>query len=386
MAKMPLFLNINLMKIPASLLLAPILAGALPSHAAEVFYPTPGLVNSSTGFMESKVGGDWYRGSAVVARDPKLIYSCAHLYFEKGKWATNYLFHRAYHGKSYPATRNGVSPRGLHYFTSYSSGVKTYGSDSEVAFASDFTVLYGNSSFGPAVGWWPKGGPALRSSQPKRIVGYPSYLDFTGESGHVFQHATGWFDYRAFRVYGGYHEFDDVSTGPGNSGGPIFIQDNTGREDLAGILVAGTRRSAGVVALDLSTDTMAGYALGLKDQTRTFQNSKSVRLPDGGKSFTTVPIAVSGFSGSIAKLKLSLSIDTATRSNLDVYLVSPSGRVRWISKRAGGSEDDLEIDLLDLTNPFYGLEANGTWQLRIRDAVSGSPSTFQRASLRVSAL
>lgn len=353
----------------------------------QVYYPLPGLVDESTGMMESLVAGDWYRGSAVIARDPKLIYSCAHLFYESGQWATDYLFHRAYHSGSYPGEFDGVSPRGLHYFTSYSSGVKSYGSDSEVAFASDFTVLYGNSGFGPAVGWWAKGGPALRSSLPKRIVGYPSDIDFTGESGRCYQHATDWFGREAIQVFGAYHEFDDVSTGPGNSGGPVFVRDDSsGNDYLAGILVAGTTRTAGVVALDLSTNTMAGYALGLKDQTRSFSNTSGFRLPDGSRTFSVIPIKVSGFSGSIARLKLSVSATTRRRGDLEVYLRSPSGRIRWISKRAGGSADDLKIDDLDLSAAFGGYSANGTWQLRMRDAAAGVRATFVSGTIQISAL
>jgi hypothetical protein len=323
----------------------------------------------------------------VVARDSRLIYSCAHLFYESREWATDYNFYRANHSAGYPDESTAASPRGLHYFTSYSSGVKSYGSDSNQAFASDFTVLYGNSSFGTAVDWWPTGGPALRSSSPKLIVGYPSDIDFTGASGHCYQHSTGWFDYEAFRLYGTYHEFDDVSTGSGNSGGPIFVRNTaTGDDLLAGILVAGTRRSAGIVALDLSTDTLAGYALGLKDKILTFTETAARKLPDGTRTYATIPIRVSGFSGSISKLKLSLSIATKRRGDLDVYLKSPNGRIRWISKRAGGSTDNLEIYDLNLSNFFTGYSPNGTWELKMRDATAGNRATFLSGSLKVSAL
>jgi hypothetical protein len=308
------------------------------------------------------------------------------LYYEGGKWATNYRFFRAYHGRSFPNAVDGAVPRGLHYFTSYSAGVRSNGPNADRTFASDFTVLYGNSGFGPAVGWWSSGGPALRSNQPKRVVGYPADIDYTGELGRVFQHATSWFDYPAYRVVGGFHEFEDVSTGPGNSGGPVFVRDNLGNEDLAGILVAGSRRTAGVVALDLSTDTLAGYALGLQEITRSFSNTTPLRLPDGGKAYTAIPIQISGFSGSIVKFHVSLSVSTLRRGDLDVFLRSPAGRIRWISRRDGGTADNLQVNQLNLSNTFRGTAANGTWQLWIRDAVKGSASTFQKASIKISAL
>lgn len=356
------------------------------ASAGQLYYSKRDFVSESTGLLESKTAGDWYRGSGVVARDKKLIYSCAHLFYEAGEWATDYNFYRACDDYYYPDESTGVSPRGLHYFTSYSSGVDAYGSDSNRAFASDFTVLYGNSSFGSPVGWWSKGGPVLRSSRLKQIVGYPSEIDYTGVTGRCYQHSTGLFSYGAYQLRGGYHEFDDVSTGSGNSGGPIFVQDDSGDDYLAGILVSGTRRSAGVVALDLSTHTMAGYALGLKDKTLTFSNTTGYKLPDGSATYSSFPLRVSGFSGSVSKLKLNLSVSTKRRGDLDVYLKSPAGRVRWISKRSGGSLDNLEIIGTNLTSTYYGSQPNGNWELRIRDAVPGTRATFVKASLVVSAL
>ena len=83
---------------------------AIPVALGQVYYPIPGLVDESTGFMESYAAGGWYRGSAVIARDPKLIYSCAHLFYENGKWATDYYFHRAYHGKVIHVHRPELQP------------------------------------------------------------------------------------------------------------------------------------------------------------------------------------------------------------------------------------------------------------------------------------
>lgn len=357
------------------------------ARGAMVLYPVPGVASESTGLMESLVNGDWYRGSAVIARDSRLLYSCAHLFYEGGEWATDYVFYRACHQKSYPATSSGKSPRGLHYFTSYSSGVRSYGTDSDHAFASDFTVLYGNSSFGTPVGWWAKGGPALRSDNPKQIVGYPSEIDYTGATGGCYQHSTDWFNHDGFRILGGYHDFDGVSTGPGNSGGPIFVRNTqTGDDRLAGILVSGTRRTAGVVALDLSTHTMAGYALGLEDKTRTFGETTAYALPDGKSTYKVIPIRVSGFSGSISKLKLSLTVTTKRRGDLDVFLKSPGGRIRWITKHSSDTADDLILIRESYTRAFSGYAPNGTWEIHVRDAVPGTRATFQSAALTVSAL
>lgn len=353
-----------------------------------VFYPKPGLVDDATGLMESLVGGYWYRGSAVVARDPKLLYSCAHLFYEQRQWASDFYFHRAYSAKGYPPEGSGASPRGLHYFTSYSSGVNAYGQDSDVAFASDFTVLYSSKAMAPyAVDWWPKGGAALRSGKAKRIIGYPSRVDYTGAAGHCYQHATDWFNYDGYKVLNGFNEFQNVSTGPGNSGGPVFVHDpSTGEDRLAGILVSGSRRTAGVIALDLSTHTLASYALGQKDQTRTYTDNIARSFPDGATTDTIIPIRVSGFSGTIQKLKLSLNISTARRGDLNVYLKSPGGRIRWINKQSFDQGDNLILTDENLTNRFGGYAPNGTWELHVRDAVAGEKAVLGSYLLSITGL
>lgn len=355
--------------------------------AAQVVYSKRAIVQPSAGLIESEFFDGWYRGSGVVARDPRLIYSCAHVFYDNGVWASDYLFHRNYHRRSYPRPNEGVSPRGIRYFSSYASNVSDFGSDSNQAFASDFTVLYGNSSFGPAVGWFWDGAAALKSSAAKRIVGYPAEIDFTREAGHCYQHATDFFQRAAYTVRGSFVEFNNVSTGPGNSGGPVFVQDSvSGRELLAGMLVSGSRRTAGVVALNAATHNLSNEALGLDPKALTFTNRESMIIPDGNFSFTKKEIPVSGFSGTVESLRLSLTLYTGSRSDLEIYLQSPGGKISWITRKKGGAAKDLMIRDMNLDTTFSGGTANGTWRLFFRDSVAGNAASFMSASLRVTAL
>lgn len=357
------------------------------SLEAQLVYSKRNLAEPSAGMIESKLFGEWYRGSGVVARDPRLIYSCAHVFYENGVWASDYVFHRNHHKRSYPRTRDGAKPRGVRHFSSYTSNVSKFGSDSDQAFASDFTVLYGDTSFGSPVGWFSNGAAALKSGAPKRIVGYPAEIDFTGAPGYCFQHSTGDFNRAAYRVRGSFYEFNNVSTGPGNSGGPVFVQDATsGKRLLAGMLVSGSRRTAGVVALDLATHTLASYALGLKPRTQEFSNGEAFILSDGSSSFATRDIPVAGFTGTLESIRLTLTLQTPQRGDLDVYLRSPGGKIGWISRKSGGSADDLIIRDLNLDATFNGGPANGVWRLYLRDSVLGNSASFMNASLRVTAL
>ncbi|MCU0749384.1 MAG: proprotein convertase P-domain-containing protein [Akkermansiaceae bacterium] len=375
------------MKLRPTLFFFGCLALATPSLSAQVIYSKPRLSHSSAGFIESKLFGEWYRGSGVVARDPRLIYSCAHVFYENGIWASDYLFYRAYHRKNYPAPREGVRPRGILHFSSYTSSVSSFGADSNQAFASDFTVLYGNSSFGTPVGWFANGAAALKSRAAKRIVGYPAEIDFTGAQGHCFQHSTATFNQAAYTVRGSFLEFNNVSTGPGNSGGPVFVHDSTSRKELlAGMLVSGSRRTAGAIALSSATHSLSSSALGLKSRQLSFDVAEKVEIPDGSRSFTVVKVPISGFSGNVESLRLALDVATPRRSDLEIYLQSPSGKIRWITRKSAGSTRDLEIQDLNLDSSFKGSDANGIWSLHLRDSVKGNDALLEHASLQVTAL
>lgn len=350
------------------------------ASAAKIYYSKPSLSKESVGLVQSKVDGYWYRGSGTVAYDPKLIISCGHVFYDSGKWATDYTFHRAWHAKGYPRRSQGVAPRGLSYFTSYVDACRTRGSESNAAFASDFTVLYGYSPFGTAAEVWENSGSAIRSwSRYKEIVGYPSEIDYTGASGGCFQHSTGWFTYGAYQIRGRYHEFDDVSTGPGNSGGAIFIyQSTTGKDLFGGVLVSGARRMAGVVALDASTRSLADSSLGARPAARSFTPSTPVLIPDGASSFTGVPIPVSSVSGTVAKASLQLKVEAGS-GELEAYLRSPGGKIRWILKKGGGTS--ALAGAIDLGDAFEGAAANGSWTLFLRNAAGGRAARIDACTL-----
>lgn len=355
-----------------------------PWATGQIVYSKRGYFDDSTGYIQSEVGGEWYRGSGVVARDSKLVYSCGHVLYEDGVWATRYVFHRGYHSSETPYVENGVSPRGFRYFTGYSSNADAYGTASSQAYAYDFTILYTDDSFGPAVGWWSDGAAVLKSSRWKTIVGYPSRVDYTGADGYAYQHHTDWFSNAASAIRPPYHLFQDVSTGGGNSGGPVFVWDaDTEKYYLGGILVSGDIAVAGMYALNPSSQSMSDSALGLEKITRTFSNTRSFSIPDGRKTYTARSLSVSGFNGNMEAMKFSISIQTPRRGDLDVYLRSPSGRIRWVTKKSGSRASGLRITNANYTSTFKGSPANGNWQLRVRDSVPGTKARLQKFSVTV---
>lgn len=368
-------------------LLASLAAVVILPAGGQVIYSKQKLFDGSTGYVQSYVNGGWYRGSGVIARDSRLIYSCGHVFYENGLWATDYRFHRAYHSSETPFTSSGDSPRGIRYFTSYGSNASYYGVESSRTYAYDFTVLYGNDSFGSAVGWWTDGGSILRSDRWKTIVGYPSRVEYTGAPGYAYQHATDWFTNRGEQSFGSYHRIDGVSTGKGNSGGPVFVYDSdTDDYYLGGILVSGSPALAGVYALNEDSNTMASNALGLEQVTRKFSNATARNIPDGRKAFTTRGVKVSGFSDSVTRIRFNTTIQAARRGDMDVFLRSPTGRIRWVAKNSSDKRSNITIKKANYTSRFRGVAANGKWRLKMRDVRSGKRSKFRNFKITVTAL
>jgi hypothetical protein len=346
------------------------------AEARETFYSKPELANQSVGLLETEVRNGSYRGSATVVRDERLLYSCAHIVYDRGTWANDYTFHLAWHDRRFPAKRLGASPRGFHYFTRYARAARYTNGESNASFAADFTVFYGNQSFGPASPVQENSGPLLRTTRGKRIIGYPAQIDFTRARGYSYQHNTGWFPNAARRIRGGFHDFSGVSTGTGNSGGGIFLRDPyTGGDLFAGVLVSGGYRNAGVVAMDASTRRLADDALGSVRPAWSAANTNRILL--GGARTHTKRILPVSEGGHTDRIVLDLELAGVSGDQPKVYLQSPAGRIRRIDI------DPAHAGLRshDVSDAFSGTVGEGTWVLRLGTGEASSV-TFVRASLR----
>lgn len=372
------------------LLLGPVAAFGQP------FFPEPleaELLDqppySSVGYLTTALGGFEFRGSATVARDERLLYTCAHVLYEKGRWADRLEFARAWHDTEDPLSEDAVLARGYRVFTTYS------GRANKRDFALDFTVAYApaGESFGPALPVLDDATVLARSDVEKLILGYPHTLDATRASGFSFQHQTGPFTTRLFPELGAYHYADRISTGSGNSGGPLLL-DHEDKLHLGGILVSGNRHSIGVYVLDLAAHHLATNALAtasaglsLEPFTATFSQSRSLTLPDGRARYARRPLAVRRMPTLTRAVSLDLNITTAAPGELDVYLRSPRGRVAWLHEADPDSSapPNLVLTALDLTPDYAGTNPNGRWLLFMRDTVPGNRATFQAASLHITA-
>jgi hypothetical protein len=353
---------------------------------------------ASTGLLEMEVNRSWYRGSAAVARDERLLFTCAHNVFDRGRWATNVRFTRAWHDLKDPPMSTSVPVRGYRYHSGYANAAQRFGDSSAAAFAADFAVGFGSesSNFGDPLPFLGNGVPGLTSSgTTKMILGYPSRLDFSRRTGGYFQHMTGPFSTAFVTERGSYVGIDGVVTGPGNSGGPVLLQSG-GVWSVAGILVSGSRTSAGVFALEGEALQVINEALlaatgedpGPPEPGELFSvgNYTPVLLPDGARRFTRRNLPLRRLPTFITRVQINLDIQSSYRGDLDVFLRSPRGRVRWLSTHDGeDDQENLVLENLEVTEAFLGTNPNGLWRLFMRDVFPSDRAEFRSVELEVMA-
>jgi carboxypeptidase T len=107
---------------------------------------------------------------------------------------------------------------------------------------------------------------------------------------------------------------------------------------------------------------------------RTFENANDVAIPD--LATVNSPITVGGVPGNaIANASVEVHIVHTYRGDLVVDLVAPDGSVYNLHNRAGGSADNIDqIYSVNLSSEV----ANGTWNLRVRDAAAQDVGRIDR--------
>lgn len=232
----------------------PIASGS-PTYAA-VPYSYTGLVV----VQSAPNSGALFSGSGAVVDHPRVVYSAAHVVFDENAvdpWLANVRWHRAWSSAAFPSTTAGKLMRGYKYIEGYAASAMAEGISDPATFNLDFVVYYSyedtaNGSF--ATSWGrdglgPSGVDRLKASAvAKLITGYPSGLHggSSGDSVRYLMHQTGPFTTPFSSILSNYVGIYDVSTGPGNSGGPVWVMDtDSSTYKFAGVLVSGLERSLG---------------------------------------------------------------------------------------------------------------------------------------------
>jgi secreted trypsin-like serine protease len=167
-----------------------------------------------------------------------------------------------------------------------------------------------------------------------------------------------------------------VDTCQGDSGGPMFRRDNNNAWIQVGIVSWGigcarpenpgvySQVSAFAPAIAAAAATLGGGTTPPPD--RTFENTNNVTINDN--STVSSPITVAGATGAgSANAQVEVHIVHTYRGDLVVDLVAPDGTVRNLLNRSGGAADNVDQTFaVNLSSET----ANGTWNLRVRDAAT----------------
>ena len=389
-----------LYSVAAILVLAGPAVADLPSKVA---YPKPvdaALIGEDpyrfTGVVVSELG----RGSGFCAWNTKTFFSAAHVVCEEGKWTSPPLWYGAVHADTLDSAVE-VQSRGYFRWNKYSEFLALNGATHPRTFGKDVILAYALTDLveGNPAEMDLKGFKNLRSENPVMITGYPAVIDYTQESNSYFMHQTGPVTLKFRNEANGYMGTTLISTGPGNSGGPVWSQTDGNPWRVAGVLVSGLPGEAGVYAFSKDVNSLTRSVTpvirdiptkpvtvaGVDRSSFVFPMTKPKRIPDGVAKWTSFGFNVAKFpkGTTVTKVLISLNIDTTHRGDLIVLLQGPDGSVAELALEEGGSEQDLVLVDKDVSDFFAGIPANGRWLLRVQDRLKGDIATVNSIFLEI---
>lgn len=350
-----------------------------------------------TGLIET-AGGQM--GSGSVAVHPKLVLGCAHMnYGDNGAWlpARTIRWFWKWNQGNYPDVSIGTILTGYYYFSSYQTNVGRYGMDDPWTFQFDFVANYSatqNTAGGYAGGWVEDGKPYLTTGGFNKLIsGYPAGRYNEGDPNEHRMHSTE-FNVNMGVTRENYLGLDGVETGPGNSGGPVWVLRN-GEWALAGVLVSGTEylsnqwSSIGVCSLNKQGWGLITSALRRTGSTgelfkkRVALENVPVEIPDQSSAVRT--FTVSGLVGVIQGVKVDLAITHPRQGDLAVTLRSPSGKtVSLLSAVVKRRSSRINLILSGKNvSGFTNLSPNGVWTLTVRDSYQRDVGSLQSGSLEI---
>lgn len=362
----------------------------------------PGDLNTEPYLFNGLVQSGDARGSGFVAENEQLFISAAHVVYDEDLgWQPAPTFIPGQNGDA-PDIDGEIASRGYFRWNSYARLAQEGGVDWRATFSRDVIMAF---AFEPFIGVTPpridyRGFSSLRRENLVFITGYPAEIDYTGESGGYYLHSTTP-DFTQFsNGFGRYVTNTHLSTGPGNSGGPVWLQDRRGNWLPAGVLVSGLTAETGVYGMspDMRQFVNTSRPLlrtpisrmrpgrGIGFSNGFYRYPRPRRVPDGRARWTRLPVRVANIDreAQVSKVILDLTIETADRSDLVVRLVAPGGTYKELHSLSDPGEADLIFEQEDVTDAFAGLNPNGNWQLYIQDRIRGDWALVREFQLEIS--
>ncbi len=233
------------------------------------------------------------------------------------------------------------------------------------------------------------------------ITGYPA------DNLYIEENIEGYFMHKTGPVATPYEVYDGnalastlVTTGHGNSGGPIWTKNINGKWVAAGVLVGGLPSETIVYGFSKEINSLTRAVTPViqsqidEPEIVTEVGSTSVffpyyevkKIPDGKHEWTAIKIDVEGFpEGDLLKrLSLSLDIRTKHRGDLQVMLIGPGGYNALVHNEQGNFKNNLILKGKDFSGDFTGISPNGEWRLLVQDRLVGDIATFKSLMLEIS--
>lgn len=339
------------------------------------------------------------RGSGFCAWSRKTFFSAAHVVYGATGWDAPPDYFPKIHSKE--LTGRFVGSRGYYRWADYAALADAENFD-QPEFGRDVILAF---SFSPLITDMPaklnlNGFSDLRGNIKSMITGYPA------ENSYLEQSIDGFFMHRTGPTISPYQTFPGnaltttlISTGTGNSGGPVWTKNARSEWVASGVLVGGLPSESVVYAFSAQTNDLLravkpviqkriGEPLALDSVSSSstfFPSYYDEVIPDGVHEWTSFPISVNTFplGAKVDKVKLSLKILTPHRGDLQVLLVGPGGFFAVIHNEGGATENDLIIRNLNVTEKFTGIDPNGIWELRVQDRLVRDLATIKSFVLEI---
>lgn len=394
----------NIFKISALACL--LLAVASVSAAAKTTVPqkvASSLVNTAPYRFNGVVTTDEGRGSGFCAWNKQTFFSAAHVVFddESLKWLEPPLWY----GKMNAARLTpsaAVRSRGYFRWTEYAKLVDEDGGLAGEAFGQDVILGFAFKDLiqGPPARLNLNGMGTLRTPVRAMMTGYPAEIAYNDKpTKGYFLHRTGPFVSSYKRYSGMALETTLISSGPGNSGGPIWTPAPRNSWVASGVVVGGLPSESIVYAFSKETNAFLRAVTpvltpgvpesieqrGVESSSRFFSSNLSRVLPDGVHKWTDYSFNVDGFptDAVVTSVKISLNVKTSHRGDLQILLTAPGGYSTIIHNEQGGPRKNLVIRNRNVSEDFLDIPVKGRWMVRFQDRLKGDISTVRSVTLEI---
>lgn len=340
------------------------------------------------------------RGSGFCAWNRHTFFTAAHVVFGETSWEAPPLWYPAANSAELDLDK-GIQSRGYYRWTEYGDLASAEFPDKS-PFSQDVVLAYAFKKLIPGT---PatlnlNGSKDLRKKIRTMITGYPAVKAYTDtDIAGYFLHKTGP-TVTPYESYEGQALITTlVSSGGGNSGGPVWSKNARGKWTASGVLVGGLPSESLVYAFSKDTNSLIRAVTPVirpeidppvsvsrvSSSSVFFPYNRPQRIPDGEHKWTSFRIRVGGFEDTalVTAVRLSLDIRTKHRGDLQVLLEGPGGYYAVVHNEQGANRNNLILKDAEFSSAFTDIVANGNWYVRVQDRLTGDVATLKSIVLEI---